>query len=95
MRAYCTFASKQAVSITLFGPRPNNKHPYFRVCKLGVGKVINRLSILYTINNGSVQNFRIFFSNHEARFEEILGLSIKYFVINRKIGLDGVDKNEG
>ena len=24
MRAYCTFASKQAVSITLFGPRPNN-----------------------------------------------------------------------
>ena len=74
---------------------PIYKHPYFRVCKLGVGKVINRLSILYTINNGSVQNFRIFFSNHEARFEEILGLSIKYFVINRKIGLDGVDKNEG
>ena len=26
LRAYCTFASKQAVSITLFGPRPNNKH---------------------------------------------------------------------
>ena len=25
MRAYCTFASKQAVSITLFGPRPNKK----------------------------------------------------------------------
>ena len=24
LRAYCTFASKQAVSITLFGPRPNN-----------------------------------------------------------------------
>ena len=24
MRAYCTFASKQAVSIALFGPRPNN-----------------------------------------------------------------------
>ena len=95
MRAFCTFASKQAVSITLFWPRPNNKHPYFRVYKLGVGKVINRLPILYTINNGSVQNFRIFFSNHEARFEEILGLSIKYFVINRKIGLDGVDKNEG
>ena len=23
--AYCTFASKQAVPITLFGPRPNNK----------------------------------------------------------------------
>ena len=23
--AYCTFASKQAVSITLFGPCPNNK----------------------------------------------------------------------
>ena len=25
LRGYCTFASKQAVSITLFGPRPNNK----------------------------------------------------------------------
>ena len=25
LRAYCTFASKQAVSITLFGPRPNKK----------------------------------------------------------------------
>ena len=25
LRAYCTFASKQAVSITLFGPGPNNK----------------------------------------------------------------------
>ena len=25
LRAYCTFASKQAVCITLFGPRPNNK----------------------------------------------------------------------
>ena len=25
MRAYCTFASKQAVFITLFGPRPNKK----------------------------------------------------------------------
>ena len=27
LRAYCTFASKQAVSITLFGPRPNNNYP--------------------------------------------------------------------
>ena len=51
--------------------------------------------ILYTINNGSVQNFQVFCSNHEARFEEILGRSIKYFVIYRKIGLDGVEKNEG
>ena len=25
LRAYCTFASKQAVSITLFGLRPDNK----------------------------------------------------------------------
>ena len=24
MRAYCNFASKQAISITLFGPRPNS-----------------------------------------------------------------------
>ena len=24
LRAYCTFASKQAIPITLFGPRPNN-----------------------------------------------------------------------
>ena len=24
LRAYCTFASKQATSITLFGPHPNN-----------------------------------------------------------------------
>ena len=25
LRAYCTFGSKQAVPITLFGPRPNNE----------------------------------------------------------------------
>ena len=29
LRAYCTFASKQAVSITLFGPRPNKNVTYF------------------------------------------------------------------
>ena len=28
LRAYCTFASKQAVSITLFGPRPNKKRAF-------------------------------------------------------------------
>ena len=33
LRAYFTFASKQAVSITLFGPRPNNKP---RVLKITV-----------------------------------------------------------
>ena len=53
-------------------------------------------STLYTINNGSVpHNFQVFCLNHEARFEEILCLSIKGFLINRKIGLEGVKKNEG
>ena len=33
LRAYCTFASKQAVSITLFGPRPNNKDSKLVVLK--------------------------------------------------------------
>ena len=37
LRGYCAFASKQAVSITLFGPRPNNKEscPFIRskVCR--------------------------------------------------------------
>ena len=28
LRAYCAVASKQAVSITLFGPRPNKKEPF-------------------------------------------------------------------
>ena len=51
--------------------------------------------MLYTINNGFVQNFQVFCSNHEALFEEILGLSIKYCVINRKIVLEGDEKNEG
>ena len=51
--------------------------------------------MLYTINNGFVQNFQVFCSNHEALFEEILGLSIKYCVINRKVVLEGDEKNEG
>ena len=50
---------------------------------------------MYTINNGSVQNFQLFCFNHESRFEEILGLSKKCFAINRKIGLEEVEKNEG
>ena len=50
---------------------------------------------LYAINNGFVQNFQVFCFTHEAHFEEILGLSIKRFVINRKNGLEGVEKNEG
>ena len=33
LRAYCTFASKQAVSITLFGPRPSNKDSKLVVLK--------------------------------------------------------------
>ena len=52
-------------------------------------------STLYNINNGSVYNFQVFCLDHEARFEEILCLSIKGFLINRKIGLEGVKKNEG
>ena len=35
-----------------------------------------------------LQDFQVFCLNYEVRFEEILGLSMKYFVINRKIGLD-------
>ena len=50
--------------------------------------------MLYTINNGSEQNFRLFCFNRESRFEEIIGLSIKCFVINREIGLEGVEKNK-
>ena len=41
-----------------------------------------------------LQDFQVFCLNYEARFEEILGLSIKYFVINRKIGLDARDWEE-
>ena len=33
--AYCTFVSKQAVSITLFGTNPNKKHTYMS-CPHGV-----------------------------------------------------------
>ena len=76
------------VPATCINMSPSNKHNYFRFCKFGVGKVILKKnpSILYTINNGSVQNFQLFCFNHESRFEEILGLFIKCFVINRKIG---------
>ena len=42
-----------------------------------------------------MQNFHVFCFNHKARFEEILSLSINCFAINRKIGLEGVEKNEG
>ena len=42
-----------------------------------------------------MQNFEVFCSNHKVPFEEILGLSIEYFVMNRKINLEGVEKNEG
>ena len=55
----------------------------------------NTHSTLYIINNGSVQNFQVFCLSHEARFEEILCLSIKGFLIKSKIGLEGVKKNEG
>ena len=41
-----------------------------------------------------MQNFQIF-PIIEARCEEILGLSVKCFVINRKIDLEGVEKNKG
>ena len=39
--------------------------------------------------------FQVFCFNHAARFEEILGLFINCFAINRKIGWEGVEKNEG
>ena len=42
-----------------------------------------------------MQNFQIFVPVIEARCEEILGLSVKCFVINRKIDLEGVEKNKG
>ena len=38
--------------------------------------------------------FQVFCFNHAARLE-ILGLFINCFAINRKIGLEGVEKNEG
>ena len=68
---------------------PWNEHHYFQFYKLGVGKVINRFHLPCTPLKTAVQNFQAFCSNHEACFEEILSLSIKYFVINREIGLDG------
>ena len=72
-----------------------NEHHYFQFYKLGVGKVINRFNLSCTPFKTAVQNFQAFCSNREARFEEILSLSIKCFVIHRKIGLEGVEKNEG
>ena len=33
LRAYCNFESKQASSITLSGPRPNNKWTIIIICK--------------------------------------------------------------
>ena len=39
--------------------------------------------------------FQVFCFNQAACFEEILGLFINCFAINRKIGLEGVEKNEG
>ena len=75
---------------------PWNKHHYFRFCKLGVGKVINRLILSWTpLTTVPYKIIKLFCFNHEFRFEEILGLSIKCFVINRKIGLEEVEKNEG
>ena len=54
-----------------------------------------RLSFAGYIINGFVQNCQVFCSSHKVRFEEILGFSIKCFVINRKSGLEWVEKNEG
>ena len=72
---------------------PWNKHHYFRFYKLGLGKVINRL-ILSCTPLTTVPS-RLFCFNQKSRVEEILGLSIKCFVINREIGLEGVEKNKG
>ena len=74
---------------------PWYKHHYFWFYKLGVGKVINRFNLSCTPKNGFLPNCQVFCSCHEARFEEIVGLSVKSFVVNRKIGLEGVKKNEG
>ena len=74
---------------------PWNEHHYFQFYKLGVCKVINRLSLSCTPLKTAVQNFQALCSNYEARFEEILSLFIKCFVIHRKIGLEGVGKNKG
>ena len=65
---------------------PWNKHHYFRFYKLGVSKVINRRILSCT---------PLTTVNHESRFEEIISISIKCFVINRRIGLEGVEKNKG
>ena len=68
---------------------------YFRFCKLGVCKVINRLILSWTpITTVPYQIIYLFCFNHESRFKEILGLSIKCVVMNRKIGLEEVEKNE-
>ena len=42
-----------------------------------------------------MQNCQVFCSGHEARFKEILCFSIKCLMINRKIGLEWVEKKEG
>ena len=75
---------------------PWNKHHYFRFCKLGVGKVINRLILSWTpLTTGPCEIIYLFCFTHEFGFEEILGLVIKCFVINRKNSLEEVEKNEG
>ena len=45
LRAYCNFKSKQAISITLFGRRPNNKT---RNERLATGRGIQSKSFVYS-----------------------------------------------
>ena len=45
LRAYCNFQSKQAISITLFGRRPNNKT---RNKRLAIGRRITSKSFVYS-----------------------------------------------
>ena len=74
---------------------PWNKHHYFRFYKLGVGKVINRLILSCTpLTTVPCKIFSLFVSITNL-VKEILDLSLKWFVINRKIGLEAVEKNEG
>ena len=63
MRAYCTFASKHAVSITLFGPRPNNEGSMCQVFlaeTVETGNIKKRCVIMFCEESLGKIKFRAF-----------------------------------
>ena len=58
LRAYCKFASKQAISITLFGARPNNK-------RCNISSVITPKKISYGSPRKWMSNFTKLHLTHE------------------------------